>query len=208
MKVSALLAFLLLLRPSVDDDLLVWESTKPLQASDFKGEVPRFSTTAAMTSSRIHTSAKFPDRAHVIYTVTCEFDRQKSWMRPSSMDDPDLLGHEQLHFDISEYHTRLLRRELTRPMLFDDIRPRATFLRDSLSRECARWQQKYDDQTSHGTDREEQHRWKAVIIKYLTSVNGYENPLVACSIITSSPAPVSTPVAERGDSTLAEPRTK
>lgn len=207
MKASVLLLAGFLLQSTTGSDVLIWDSTKPLRSADFMGDVPRFSTTAAMTYSQIHTSWTFPDRTHVNYTVTSEFDRQKSWMRPSSLDDPDLLGHEQLHFDITEYHARLLRRALSRPLPYNDITPRTAFLRDSIWGECVKWQKKYDDQTSHGTDGEEQHRWNAVIAKYISVLSMYENPVVTVAIVPSSdPAPTKIPAPR--DSTLAEPRLK
>ncbi|MES2427258.1 MAG: hypothetical protein V4560_09810 [Bacteroidota bacterium] len=86
-----------------------WEADRPLTWKDFKGKPGRAS---AATSSSIVYDYNAQTIDSVTYFITfnfkCVFNAEWSYVKSREHQSPDLLAHEQTHFDITELYTRKL----------------------------------------------------------------------------------------------------
>jgi hypothetical protein len=105
-------------------------------------------------------------------TFTGGFDRTKSWRRSSvSLDDAQLLEHEQGHLDINELKVRQLQalglidlptgRGSTAKAALNDLNARLTAFQREQRQDMDRTQKRYDAETRFGTDQDQQHVWSA-----------------------------------------------
>lgn len=106
----SLLSFL-----SKSEDLLLWETEKPLQIEDFraiqKDTIKRGNQfLGAMSFIKIHFSTlqKGKNAVPEVF-IKNYFDRNESWIL---VKEDYVLQHEQIHFDISELYTRKLRKSV------------------------------------------------------------------------------------------------
>jgi hypothetical protein len=93
------------------------------------------------------------------------------------------LAHEQIHFDIVEYHARRLSREL-REMTLEGPAPSPDLQRDLLLAvqkrynetlvDLERLQEQYDGETSHGRRSGAQKKWAEKAVSLLESEQPYE----------------------------------
>ena len=95
--------------------------------------------------------------------VNCFFIPGKSWVRPGASNN-DLLGHEQLHFDIAylvskKFRDAVLSYKLSR----DNFKEEIEQLKNESAAEYEQLQTQYDKETNHGKKREQQKAWKGKI---------------------------------------------
>ena len=109
-SILSLLSFL-----SKSENLLLWETDKPLQIEDFraiqKDTIKRGNQfLGAMSSIKIQfrTLQKGKNKVPEI-SIKNYFDRNESWIL---VKEDYVLQHEQIHFDISELFTRKLRKSI------------------------------------------------------------------------------------------------
>ncbi len=108
----------------VQPNWLYWHSNLPLTWEDFLGPVPRNPGQAAaqicldLTYEYGAEARSQPGGSALIVRLTeahvhNRIDRNRSWVLPEHKR-PDVLEHEQIHFDINEVYRRLLQEELDR----------------------------------------------------------------------------------------------
>ena len=141
---------------------IVWGS-KQLEWSDFQGKVPGATRYAALTSSAIDMEVK-GDGNIATFFVRTTFDPADSWSKKDKRSD-FLLKHEQLHFDITEYHTRLLRQKLKSVKFksVSSIGPTVQKLFRKISTKADKMQDKYDKETNHSIITDKQKEWNEKI---------------------------------------------
>ena len=93
-------------------------------------------------------------------SVNCFFIPEKSWVRPGTSDN-DLLGHEQLHFDIAylvgkKFRDAILSYKFSRDHFGQEIEQ----LKNKSAAEYDQLQTQYDAETNHGKKRVQQKIWK------------------------------------------------
>lgn len=73
-----------------------------------------------------------------------------------------LLAHEQLHFDISEIHARIMRKKLRdyKPTKGKDVRKDLNRMYKRVERMRINMQKKYDRDTDHSRNKEAQKAWE------------------------------------------------
>jgi hypothetical protein len=89
--------------PDKSKSLVFYSPGEQLSIADFESRPDKGSDAVAITSSGFAFSAGFRNvggKATLQITVHCSFDRSKSWMKEAGKNGY-ILGHEQLHFDIS-----------------------------------------------------------------------------------------------------------
>ncbi len=142
-----------------------WNEHSRLSWDDFKGNVqPETERSAAATHCgigfRTKTDCPGGKPKVVVYNT---FYTSKSWVRPDAKM-PEILVHEQGHFDLCEIYTRKLR---ARMELFDfsaaDVRTALMNIYDEVSREYENRQQAYEQETVHGTNFTQQKRWSEMM---------------------------------------------
>jgi len=141
-----------------------WQETRKLTFADFKGAVPAFSSWAATTQSTINFSYSETNGKLSNVIVYASFTPEKSWMRKRI---PEVLAHEQIHFDITEVFARKFYHEVMNETSFSKEKLRDLFKSENAA--CEELQQQYDDETEHGTKEEMQEKWKETVSKLLES---------------------------------------
>ena len=84
-----------------------------------------------------------------------------SWVKKGQTSDY-LLAHEQLHFDISELHARIMRKKLKeyQPEKGKNVREDLNSMYKTVERMRINMQEDYDEQTKHSRDKVAQKKWK------------------------------------------------
>ncbi len=148
---------------------IIWDQQRPLRSSDFRSAPPLSLQANALTYSGFFIELERDlesDRPRLLsYTF---FDPAKSWMQPKDRSNVDLLAHEQLHFDLSEWVRRDLERALNRlsPAQADFMdQVNATF--DEYLLRLDSLQKAYDRETRHGLITDQQATWAQKIKKGL-----------------------------------------
>ena len=106
------------------------------------------------------------------------FHPSRSYVFAQNIRDAELLTHELYHFHISEYFTRLMRREILEsqhPIPENKI----TLLNKKYYQLENEMQSEYDDDTYHSYVMQEQKKWEIKIDSLLRSLESFSNPLIA-----------------------------
>jgi len=138
---------------SVTDDIR-WEESRKLSFMDFKGDVPAITPWAATTSSQISFYYESVNGKLTKVTVYASFNKEKSWMKKKI---PEVLTHEQVHFDITEVFARKFYHDVMKKNSADKKELNTLF--QQANKECGEMQEKYDDETDHGTIEDAQAKW-------------------------------------------------
>nr|WP_294938398.1 hypothetical protein [uncultured Flavobacterium sp.] len=127
----------------VNDDQILWDSSRKLVWEDFKGDVDAsMPKIEALTASIIEVSSSYYENEVPKFNVYSYFVKSKSWTKT---DSESTLEHEQLHFDITEIYARKIRksfdslnkRKCTDIKKYEDIYARYAKL-------CSNYQNAYD----------------------------------------------------------------
>ena len=112
--------------------------------------------------------------------ITTYFHPSRSYVFANNIRDRDLLTHELYHFHISEYCTRLLRKEIseTSNNISDNMIVR---LHEKYYQFENEMQLKYDEDTYHSYVMKEQKKWEIKIDSLLQSLLSFSNPLIHIS---------------------------
>ncbi|WP_019949065.1 DUF922 domain-containing protein [Hymenobacter aerophilus] len=138
---------------------VVWSAARPLTWDDFRAR-PNTDRLAALTSSSIDATIGCVD-FHFSGKVQATFAPSESWVRNATQASPALLRHEQLHFDLTEVHARMLRQKLSL-VKFDCLHLQPAF--NNLTKVAfLAWQRdeaRYDQETNHGLNAPKQAEWE------------------------------------------------
>jgi hypothetical protein len=148
-----------------------WGERK-LRWEDFRGTPPKRSSDdeVALTASVIMLKSLGNSQGKIEIEIVAAFDPAISWVRHGHRT-PEVLNHEQRHFDLAEYNARRLRSEIKSIQGYQELFDRITREGDAL-------QDQYDRETDHGTDLEAQARWNRRIDDLLHSLAGFSNTLI------------------------------
>ncbi len=97
-----------------------------------------------------------------------------SWVKKEQMT-PYLLSHEQLHFDISELHARIMRKRLKeyKPDKHKNIRKDLNKMYNLVERMRLIMQEQYDIETGHSENKISQKEWEKKIEKLMWFYRDY-----------------------------------
>lgn len=164
----------------VSDQYIRW-GDKKLSWNDFAGTVIENSEFDALTFSAI--SLEFQgENITLEFEIESIFDPLQSWKKKGV--NAYILKHEQLHFDITEYHSRLLKKKLKshRFKSFKTVESDVQQLFDDAYVEANAMQDKYDKQTNHSLKTRAQLRWNKKMQRLLRKTMAYKNPRVVINI--------------------------
>ena len=156
-----------------------WSRKRPLQWADFKAPV----RSGAPADFAAETSCGFGFATNTltghntvkIYVFNA-FETQKSWVR-AGQSKPDVLRHEQGHFDICELFTRRLRERFSKATLtISNLHEVAENVYRTTQQEYIAYQNEYERQTAHGTITEEQDTWTARLAHELSDTEQWTSP--------------------------------
>ena len=150
---------------------LEWNEFYRLGWHDFQGEPTEESIGDAGTSVLIK-AKPFYVKKKVVYDVYAYFNKRKSWSRDQS---PELLAHEQLHFDIAEPYARKIRKKIAElsDRGVNDVQVYNAAIRQLLE-ESNEADLRYDGETLHGSMVRKQAAWEKKIKEELLSLQKYK----------------------------------
>ncbi|WP_139920663.1 DUF922 domain-containing protein [Hymenobacter sp. DG01] len=136
-----------------------WRANRPLTWDDFRSR-PATDQLAALTSSSIDAKVGCVDYVFSAQ-VQAVFVPMESWVRDPKRATPQLLRHEQLHFDLTEVHARLLRQKLSLVKLdCEKLQPAFNNLTKVAFLTWQREEARYDQETNHGLNLPRQQAWE------------------------------------------------
>lgn len=153
-----------------------WSAGRKLRADDFKGtpEDMYDNQTAAYTYSGISMqSNRVTTFRKARFFVQCRFYCYDSWMKPEFKDNASVLKHEQSHFDLNEVYARKLLKALQEANLNSFNLDQASAVADPIMEASKQAQRRYDEETVHGQNREQQQKWNLMIAKELAELADY-----------------------------------
>ncbi|MBX2931579.1 MAG: DUF922 domain-containing protein [Chitinophagaceae bacterium] len=177
MKIVPLITLLLLSNPNVFSQKIIVngeESTGKISWSDFTGKVDKNSSYFAFTSYKFKTKVgtiKFIGDSVVIssFDVILELDNKNSWAKKDKITD-ELLVHEQGHFNIGilcvkEIMANYKKAKFTKSNY-------STLLQSIVSDASKKYKEmglKYDRETNHSKNKEEQEKWNTYFKENLSN---------------------------------------
>lgn len=161
------------------DSLILWSPTRKLKWTDYQGFAKIDSEYKALTYATVELEPiKFVEN-NIVYNITCWFETKLSWS--IDKESPELLSHEQLHFDIAELATRKLRQKFQTSSPNDLNHARELILQwfDEEEAERASINRQYDTETEHGIIKSKQKEWELKISKELKALDAYSSTRVS-----------------------------
>ena len=153
----------------VDTEKIPWKESKQLTWNDFKAKPEAGANFVASTNSGMSFSFSYSEKngkRTMEYKVACNFYPELSWFKPGQVSEY-ILKHEQSHFDISELHTRILRKRIEETTFSKQIKKEIEALYQETERERRKMQNDYDLESNHSKNKEEEYRWRAKVAKEL-----------------------------------------
>ena len=150
------------------DSTLLWDAARRLTWADFCGTPAPTDQLHALTAADIAVQVTCSGDKLTV-SVQAIFRPFESWTR--SPDSAPLLRHEQVHFDLTEIHARLLRARLGKLRM--TCRQAQTDLQPLIDAAFATWkraQDQYDEESNHGLDPKGQARWEQQVAAQLKTL--------------------------------------
>ena len=166
MKVASFVFLLaLLFSPEVKEEKIIWDENRKLTWEDFRGDPSGPVDYVASTNSGVSFSYSYRERngkGVVEFTIQSNFYPDLSWYRPSRVSEY-ILGHEQMHFDISELHARMLRSLLSELPHDRNFKEAAESIYEELEAKRRAMQELFDQQTDHSNIEAAEFRWRKFV---------------------------------------------
>ncbi len=171
MRVKFVLFFLFIGMCSVvgQEERLPWQEARKLTWDDYKKAPESDSHYAAITSSGIWYSMSgeiVNGEVSVRSDIVCYFYPRNSWYK-YDLASPNLLAHEQLHFDITELHARILRQKVAAFNFTKDAQAEMKQLYNEVTAQLKEYQDQYDTETNYSMNKEKQQEWQEKVKKEL-----------------------------------------
>ncbi|MEM6686234.1 MAG: DUF922 domain-containing protein [Bacteroidota bacterium] len=160
------------------DETITWSQQYKLQWGNFEGEPDFDSDAVAITASGITYGLRIKsfsnsDKIEYKTEVKAHFYPRESWYLKGRVNDT-VLGHEQLHFDISELHARKFRKRIEEAQFTKNIQDEIAKIYDQVNKELRAMQESYDDGSDYSRDYDGQIKWQNFIAKELDRLQKYK----------------------------------
>jgi len=164
-----------------DQVTLTWDETSPLSWDMFQGAINNNSKAVALTASGLTFGYTFEQTNRNIVSfkakVYAHFYPHNSWVKPDSKTTY-ILGHEQLHFDITELYARMFRKELSGLRISNNLKQRIEEIHRRINMDLDKMQNLYDTESNHSINEEAQLRWEREVKEALDALSDYASPNV------------------------------
>lgn len=160
-----------------------WTENK-LTWNDFQGKMKKKSPYDALTLSAIYSAYKTDEsQKNIILVVKAVFDKKGSKKKKNNTSS-HLLNHEQRHFDITEIYARILKKNISEIEIkqLNTISSKFNAEINKNFNEWKKFQNLYDKETNHSTNKEKQMEWDEKIDNLLIDYEYYKNPEIIISI--------------------------
>ena len=161
-----------------NEETVIWNESRRLTWDDFRAD-PNLSTDAvALTASGITFgySVKTSGARIIGFSTSTEahFYPDKSWYLKDK-GDAYILGHEQLHFDITELYVRKFRKQIEKLVVNQNVKEQMNRLHIAINEALGETQRRYDSQSNHSINVEMQKQWEAFIKEELRKLDKYKS---------------------------------
>ncbi|MFD0750526.1 hypothetical protein ACFQZS_10255 [Mucilaginibacter calamicampi] len=154
-----------------DEHKLFWHKDSLLKWSDFKGPTDASSKFHASTFCEIFSKYNWTVKNNkyiFIFTTGSYLNTSRSWS-VKEKQTPELLRHEQLHFNIAELFARRYLQLLNKAVYTSTFKTTIDRINQDNLHTLKVMQDLYDEQTYHSEDKYMQAKWEAYIAKLLNS---------------------------------------
>jgi hypothetical protein len=152
-----------------DEHKVFWHKDSLLKWSDFKGPVDATSKFHALTLAEISFKYNWTLKNNN-YTFTFTggsfLNTSRSWSI-TEKQTPELLRHEQIHFDIAEIFARISLQTLTRTAYTATFKTTIDQIIEDNLRNMKVMHDLYDEQTDHSKQKKMQVKWEVYIANLL-----------------------------------------
>lgn len=169
-RVLLLGVFLITTQASEPRVRFTYEEKPKLAWSDFKGiPIPNVPYHASVNSGIGYSfkSQIINGKTVVTTVVNSYFYPEFSWKLNVDESNPELLAHEQLHWDITELHTKIVRKEFNKYVPGKNPKEDIKAIFSRVEAQRKNMQQQYDKETSHGRNKEAQRNWEMKVLELL-----------------------------------------
>ena len=180
---AALALTLTLFPQSGPSDPIPWRAVDQLTWEDFQGTPDTSLPWFAMTSSVLQMSPDTIQEKTVVLRVIADFRPTESWVLPHARTQV-LLEHESWHFNIAEYHARLLRQAVAThaPVAMKEMNKTLANIYENVIKKRDAMQDNYDRETDHGLKKKEQQVWQQRIGRELERLKKFEDQQVVLKL--------------------------
>ncbi|WP_397363258.1 hypothetical protein [Olleya sp. R77988] len=171
-------SFFLLQSDAIEE--MSWSEGYRLSWADFKGTPNPDTDAVAVTASGItfsYSINKFRSNQKIQgfkTLVKAFFYPEHSWCKSEEVD-PHVLGHEQLHFDITELHARIFRQKIAEVKLHQDLANTLQNIHKNIEADLATMQNNYDTESNYSINVEGQKKWKDSIVLRLKALEKFKS---------------------------------
>ena len=153
------------------NDTIVWQKDSLLTPADFKGRVSKQWAGCCATFLMIK---PIESEGNILFSVQAVFQKSKSNIIQTS---DYVLKHEQLHFDICELYARKLRKLMSETDFkkVRDIQHQIQTMYNKINMECAKYEEKYDEDTNHGENAAKQKVWSDDVASQMKDLEQYSS---------------------------------
>ncbi len=155
--------------------LIGYSRSRPLTYSDFRGQ-PMAANQMTVATTRTEMGFKMRTRTtgrltEVWVTVYAGMYPEASWMKPTTRR-PDILRHEQLHFDLTAIWACRMKRTIEMTAFTPaTLREQLTAISNNHQDSCWVEQEQYDRETQHSIHKEAQAYWENYMNAWLNAEN-------------------------------------
>lgn len=154
---------------------LKWNSERTLTWKDFSGKIDTESSFDAWTYSGISYVYSWyyqDDAIRADLNAWAYFDTEQSWIKKGKMT-PELLAHEQLHFNIAELHCRHFEERVDKFTYTLNVESEIDSIYNVAFEEMLAMQIQYDLETDHFKNVEGQKKWNQFVSDELKRLEEY-----------------------------------
>lgn len=176
MKIFLAFLFFFISSPQNDSEKIQWKENQKLSWEDFRGKPVRSASFVASTNTGISFQYSYSIKngdINVDYFVESFFQPEGSWYIPEKVS-PYILRHEQAHFDISELHARMLRKNLYGKTFSKKVKSEIEGIYQQVEQKRRAMQTKFDAESDHSRDEEKENFWQKYIANQLVEYNAWK----------------------------------
>ena len=156
-----------------------WSESYKLSWADFKAKPNTNVNAVAITASGItfgFSITKTDSNQVIGFTseVHAHFYPEQSWYKKERADN-HILGHEQLHFDITELYARKFRQRISHLKMSNNIRKELKVIHNAINKELSQMQDNYDNETNYSINYESQKEWHNYIAIELKKLSKFKS---------------------------------
>jgi hypothetical protein len=150
-----------------------WEENKTLQWEDFAGKIDDSSKYDAECYAEVCYDYTFYGVDDFEFSVYANFNKNTSWSKKDKQL-PELLKHEQFHFNIAQFFAMKLKQEFENFVYTENYEEEILQLFNQKKNEYELIQRQYDEDTNHSLNKEKQKEWEDFVALQLKNIKPVE----------------------------------